>query len=123
MRGIPAGPCENYTTLTEGWRRIGRANPRTAGLHCDTGLQVTRGCPPLQCSQAVQEGCTVLYCTVLYCTILFCTVLYCAVLYWVHALDFIGGMPSLDTVFQSYEQFLGKNKDCPSFNTTLATIQ
>ena len=42
MRCIRAGPCENYTTLTEGWRRIGQASPRTAGLHCDTGLQVTR---------------------------------------------------------------------------------
>ena len=57
MRRTNAGPCENYTTLTEGWRRIGQASPRTAGLHCDTGLQVTsQGCPPLQCSQTVQEG-------------------------------------------------------------------
>ena len=52
--------------------------------------------------------------TVLYCTVLYCAVLYCTLLYWVHALDFIGGMPSLDTVFQSYEQFLGKNKECPT---------
>ena len=67
MRRVSAGPCENYTTLTEGWRRIGQASPRTAGLHCDTGLQVTsQGCPPLQCSQTVQEG---WYCTVLYCTV------------------------------------------------------
>ena len=35
------GPCENYTTLTQSWRRIGARNgPSVSGLHCDSSLQV-----------------------------------------------------------------------------------
>ena len=47
-------PCENYTTLTESWRRIDPSNgPSVSGLHCDSSLQV--------CHQGPLSGLTLSY--------------------------------------------------------------
>ena len=37
---LSSAPCENYTTLTQSWRRISQTNgPSVSGLHCDSSLQ------------------------------------------------------------------------------------
>ena len=57
MCWVLPGPCENYTTLTESWRRIEASNgPSVSGLHCDSSLQVGTGGHQGRLSYVISAG-------------------------------------------------------------------